>query len=68
VKHNPEVDWNKETIQFTRCPRTYKTNHQDISFTPRNQRTQTMDDNNKEQQKIGKEPDPTSPENLPDYI
>ena len=68
VKYNPEVDWNKETIQFTRCPRTCKTNHQDISFTPRNQKTQAMDDNNKGQQKIGKEPDPTSPENLPDYI
>ena len=47
VKNNPEVDWNKETMQFTRCPRTCKTNHQDISFTPRNQRTQTTDDNKK---------------------
>ena len=27
-----------------------------------------MDDNNKGQQKIGKEPDPTNPEDLPDYI
>ena len=22
VKHNPEVDWNKETMWFTRCPKT----------------------------------------------
>jgi len=27
VKHNPEVDWNKGTIKFTRCPRTCKMNH-----------------------------------------
>ena len=25
VKHNIEVNWNKETIQFTRCMREYKT-------------------------------------------
>jgi len=49
VKHNPEVDWNKETMKFTRCPRTCKMNHQNISFTPKNQRTQTIEDNNKEQ-------------------
>jgi len=51
-----------------RCSRTYKTNHRDISFTPRNQRTQATDDNNKGQQEIGKELDPTNPEDLPDYI
>ena len=38
VKHNPEVDWNKGTIKFTRCSRTCKMNHQDISFTS-NRRT-----------------------------
>ena len=27
VKYNPEVDWNKETIKFTRCPRTCRINH-----------------------------------------
>ena len=27
VKHNPEVNWNKGTIKFTRCPRTCKMNH-----------------------------------------
>ena len=27
-----------------------------------------MDNNNKEQQEIGKEPDPTNPEDLSDYI
>ena len=68
VKHNPEVDWNKETIQFTRCSRTCRTNHQDISFTPRNQRTMATDNNNKGQQEIGKEPDSTNLEDLPEYI
>ena len=67
VKHNPEVDWNKEIIKFTRCPRTCKINHQDILFTLRNQRTQATEDN-KGQQEIEKEPDPMNPENLPDYI
>ena len=55
-------------MQFIRCPRTCRTNHQDISFTPRNQRTQVIEDNNKGQQKIGKELDPTNPKDLPDYI
>ena len=33
VKHNPEVNWNKETMQFTRCSKTYRMKHQDILFT-----------------------------------
>jgi len=35
VKHNLKVDWNKGTMQFTRCPRTYRSKHQDILFSPR---------------------------------
>jgi len=66
VKHNLEVDWNKGTIKFTRCSRTCKMNHQNILFTS-NRRTQAMK-KDKEQQEIGKEPDPTNPEDLPDYI
>jgi len=27
VKHNSEVDWNKGTIQFTRCPKTCNSKH-----------------------------------------
>ena len=27
VKHNLEVDWNKGTMWFTRCPRICRTNH-----------------------------------------
>ena len=66
VKHNPEVDWNKGTIKFTRCPRICKMNYQDISFTA-NRRTQAME-KDKEQQEIEKEPDQTNSEDLPDYI
>jgi len=47
VKHNLEVDWNKGTIKFTRCPKTCKMNHQNILFTS-NRRTQAME-KNKEQ-------------------
>ena len=43
-------------------------NHQDISFTSRNQRIIATDNNNKGQQEIGKEPDPTNPEDLREYI
>ena len=43
-------------------------NHQDISFTSRNQRIIATDNNNKGQQEIGKEPDPTNPEDLLEYI
>ena len=68
VKHNSEVDWNKGTMKFTRCPRMCKINYQDISFIPKNWRTQTTEDNDKGQQEIEKEPDLTNPENLPDYI
>ena len=38
VKHNPEVDWNKKTMWFIKCPRTCRIKHQDILFTPRYQR------------------------------
>jgi len=35
VKHNPEVNWKNETIQFTRCPGSCKMKHQDIKFKTR---------------------------------
>ena len=66
VKCNPEVNQNTEKIQFTRCPRTYRIQHQNISF--KTKRIQSIDNQDKEQQKIEKELDPTNPENLPDYI
>ena len=35
VKHNPEVNWDKSMIQFTRCPRIYRTIHHNIIFKTR---------------------------------
>jgi len=43
VKHNLEVNWSTGTIQFTRCPKTCRTRHQDISFILKNRRTQVED-------------------------
>ena len=66
VKHNLEVNWDTETVQFMRCPRTYRTKHQDITFKTR--RTYKMDTHNKEQQEIGKEPDLINTKDLLEYI
>jgi len=35
VKHNLEVNWNTETMQFTRCPKTCRIRYQDILLTPK---------------------------------
>ena len=68
VKHNPEVSQKIGTIQFTRCPRTCRTQYQNISFISRTRRIQLIDNQDQEQQKIGKEPDLTNLEDLPEYI
>jgi len=68
VKHNPEVNWNTRTVRFTRCLKTCRTRYQDILFTSNNWRTQAKNKKDNNHQKIGKEPDPTNPEDLPDYI
>ena len=66
VKHNPEVNWKNGTIQFTRCPGSYKMKHQDIEFKTR--RTQAMENKEQDNGKIGKESDVTNPEDLSEYI
>ena len=66
VKHNPEVNWKNRTIQFTRCPGSCKIKHQDIEFKTR--RIQTTENKEQDNRKIGKEPDATNLEDLPDYI
>jgi len=66
VKHNLEVNWKDEKIWFTRCLGSCKIKHQDIKFKTR--RIQAMKTNDKDQQEIEKEPDPTNPEDLPNYI
>ena len=66
VKHNPEVNWKNGTIRFTRYPGNCTIKHKDIRFkTRRTKATDTMEQNNGE---IGKEPDKTNLENLPEYI
>ena len=54
------------TIWFTRYPKIYRTQYQDIIF--RTRRTQAMETSDKEQQKIGKKLDPMNLEDLPEYI
>ena len=66
VKYNPEVNWKNRTIQFTRCPGHCTMKHEDIWFNTRRQMaTDKTEQNNG---KVGKEPNKTNPEDLPDYI
>jgi len=66
VKHNSEVNWKNGTIRFTRCPGHCAMKHEDIRFkTRRTKAIDTMEQNNGE---IGKEPDKTNSEYLPEYI
>ena len=66
VKHNPEVNWKNGTIRSTRCLENCTMKHEDIRFnTRRTKATDTMEQDNGE---IGKEPDKTNTEDLPEYI
>jgi len=66
VKHNPEVNWKNGTIRFTRCPGSCTMKHKDIRFKTR--RTKAMETTKQDNSKIGKKPDRTNPEDLPEYI
>ena len=71
VKHNPEVNWKNGTINFTRCLGNCTMKHEDIQFKARRNKTMeitTTDKKDKDNGEIGKEPDKTNPEDLPDYI
>jgi len=65
VKHNPEVNLGKRTIQFVRCLREYRIQYQNIIFISKTRRLQLMKDIDKEHQEIGKKSDLT---NLAEYI
>jgi len=70
VKHNPEVNWKNGAIKFTRCPGNCTMKHKDIQFKARRNKTMemtTIDEKDKDNGKIGKEPDKTNPEDLLDY-
>jgi len=66
IKHNPEVNRKNEMIWFTRCPGSCKMKHQDIEF--RTRRTQATENKEQDNREIGKKPDTTNPEDLPEYI
>jgi len=69
VKHNPEVNWKNRTIKFTRCPGNCTMTHKDIWFNSRRTKeTETKDNQEQDNSEIGKEPDKTNPEDLPEYI
>ena len=66
VKHNPEVNWRNSIIWFTRCPGHCTMKHEDIWFNTRRQ--MAMDKMEQDNGEIGKEPNKTNPEDLPEYI
>ena len=66
VKHNIEVNWKNGTIKFMRCSGNCIMKHKDIRFKTR--KTKTMETTEQDNREIGKEPDNTNPEDLPDYI
>ena len=68
VKHNPEVNWRNGTIKFMRCPGNYTMTHKDIRFNFRRTKETAMDNTKHDNGEIGKEPDKTNPEDLPEYI
>ena len=68
VKHNPEVNWRNGTIKFTKCPGNCTMIHKDIRFNSRQTKKMAMDKTEQDNGEIGKEPDKTNPEDLPEYI
>ena len=69
VKHNLEVNWRNGTIKFTRCPGNCIITHKDIQFNfRRTKEIETKDNQKQDNREIGKEPDKTNPEDLPEYI
>ena len=69
VKHNPEVNWRNGTIKFTRCPGNCTITHKDIQFNSRQTKEiETKDNQEQDNGEIGKEPDKTNSEDLPEYI
>jgi len=68
VKYNPEVNWKNGTIKFTRCPGNCTMTHKDIRFNFRRTKEMATDKMEQDNGEIGKEPDKTNPEDLPEYI
>ena len=69
VKHNLEVNWKNGTIKFTRCLENCTIKHKDIQFNSKRTKTmETTDNKEQDNEEIGKEPNKTNPEDLPEYI
>ena len=69
VKHNLEVNWKNGIIKFTRYPGNCTMKYEDIWFkTRRTKEMETKDTITQDNGEIGKEPDKTNPEDLPEYI
>ena len=68
VKHNPEVNWKNGTIKFTRCSGNCTMTHKDIQFNSRQTKETATDKTEQDNGEIGKEPDKTNLEDLPEYI
>ena len=68
VKHNLEVNWRNGTIKFTRCPGNCTMTYKDTRFNSRLTKETATDKMEQDNGKIGKEPDRTNPEDLPEYI
>ena len=72
VKHNLEVNWKNSTIRFTRCLRSCTIKYEDIKFKTRRTKAkeimETKETKEQDNGEIGKEPDRTNPEDLPEYI
>ena len=66
VKHNTEVNWKNGTIRFTKYLGNCAMKHKDIRFKTR--RTKAMETTEQNNGKVGKEPNKTNPEDLPEYI
>ena len=68
VKHNLKVNWRNRTIKFTRCSGNCTMTHKDIRFNSKQTKETATDKTEQDNGEIGKEPDKTNPEDLPEYI
>ena len=69
VKHNLEVNWKNRIIKFMRCPENCTMRYEDIWFkTKRTKKTETKNTATQDNREVGKEPDKTNLEDLPEYI
>ena len=69
VKHNLEVNWKNRIIKFMRCPGNCTMRYEDIWFkTKRTKKTETKNTTTQDNREVGKEPDKTNLEDLPEYI